>query len=81
MRREVLRPQPLLDYDRGGVANSVYMNLLPGLRRTNPGFETCIAVRHKDYKWLGATGKVYRCGGMGIAYVFGLCACMDAWVL
>jgi hypothetical protein len=61
--REVLRPQPLLDYDSGGVANSVYWKLLPGLRHTNPGFETCIAVRHRDYKWLGATGKVHRCGG------------------
>uniref|UniRef100_A0A383VTG9 Sulfatase N-terminal domain-containing protein n=1 Tax=Tetradesmus obliquus TaxID=3088 RepID=A0A383VTG9_TETOB len=58
--REVLRPQPLLDYDRGGVANSVYWKLLPGLRHNNPGFEACIAVRHREYKWLGATGKVYR---------------------
>jgi hypothetical protein len=61
--REVLRPQPLLDYDSGGVANSVYWKLLPGLRRNNPGFESCIAVRHREYKWLGATGKVYRCAG------------------
>ncbi|KAF6254409.1 alkaline-phosphatase-like protein [Scenedesmus sp. NREL 46B-D3] len=58
--REVLRPQPLLNYDNGGVANSVYWKLLPGLRQTNPGFEACIAVRHREYKWLGATGKVYR---------------------
>lgn len=64
--REVLRPQPLFDYDKGGVPNSVYWKLLPGLKSSNPGFEMCIAVRHKDYKWLGATGKVYRCGDAGL---------------
>ncbi|KAF8058413.1 hypothetical protein HT031_005537 [Scenedesmus sp. PABB004] len=61
--REIVRPQPLLDYDTGGVPNVVYAAMLPGLRRHNPGFEPCIAVRYKDWKWLGSTNKVYRLAG------------------
>lgn len=36
--RHVLKPQPLLDYTKGGVS---------GL-----GFKRCIGVRYKQYKWL-----------------------------
>lgn len=45
--RRVAKPQPLLDFDRGGADGQ--------------GFARCMAVRYMDYKWLGATGKVYRC--------------------
>lgn len=44
--RKVLKPQQLLDYYKGGVDGQ--------------GFEKCVAVRWKDYKWVGATGKVYK---------------------
>ncbi|KAF8072774.1 MAP1D [Scenedesmus sp. PABB004] len=47
--RTVLKPQPLLDYDTGGVDGQ--------------GFARCFGVRYKDFKWLGATGKVYRLPG------------------
>lgn len=26
------------------------------------GFQRCVGVRYKNYKWLGRTNKVYRCG-------------------
>jgi arylsulfatase A-like enzyme len=44
--RQVLKPQPLLDYDNGGVDGK--------------GFARCIGIRYKDYKWLGESGKVYK---------------------
>ncbi|KAF8072531.1 hypothetical protein HT031_000191 [Scenedesmus sp. PABB004] len=62
--REVLRPQPLFDYDTGGMLHSVYGKLLPELllhhNASAPGFEACIAVRQGDYKWVGATRTLYR---------------------
>ncbi|KAF6259251.1 alkaline-phosphatase-like protein [Scenedesmus sp. NREL 46B-D3] len=47
--RQVLKPQPLLDYDTGGVDGR--------------GFARCIGIRYKDYKWIGDTGKVYKFEG------------------
>lgn len=44
--RKVLRSQPLLDFDKGGVDGA--------------GFKRCIGARYRDYKWLGETNKVYR---------------------
>jgi hypothetical protein len=44
--RTVLKPQPLLSYDTGGVDGR--------------GFARCMAVRWRNYKWIGETGKVYR---------------------
>lgn len=39
-------------------------------RGLQKGFESCVAVRYKDLKWIGETGKVYRCVGTR-AYDFG----------
>ncbi|KAF8059387.1 sulfatase [Scenedesmus sp. PABB004] len=65
--RRVLRPQPLLDFDTGGVVNaheSEYMMLVKQQRGgAPPGFARCIAVRHKDFKLQGHDGKVYRLPG------------------
>jgi arylsulfatase A-like enzyme len=44
--RRVQRPQPLLNYDQGGVDGQ--------------GFQRCLGVRYLNYKWLGETNKVYR---------------------
>ncbi|KAF8055990.1 rhbg [Scenedesmus sp. PABB004] len=46
--REVLKPQPLLDYDTGGLLR---------------GWERCIAVHRGHYKWVGDSGKLYRFEG------------------
>jgi hypothetical protein len=62
-RRQALHPQPLFDYDSGGKAHSVYSMFAPGINITNPGFQACLAVRYKQWKWIGLTGKVYRCVG------------------
>lgn len=64
--REVVRPQTLLDYDQGGMLNHIYGKLWWLQAQSahpisnNPGFEVCIAVRFKDYKWVGLNNKVYR---------------------
>lgn len=57
----MLRPQPLFDYDTGGKPHSTYKIFTPGLNATHPGFQACLAVRYKQWKWVGLTGKVYRC--------------------
>lgn len=44
--RQTLKPQPLLDYDKGGVDGK--------------GFQRCIGMRWKNYKWVGDTDKVYK---------------------
>lgn len=51
--REVLKPQPLLDFATGGSQQVAVAG-----NRT--GFERCIAVRFSKYKWHGSSGKVYR---------------------
>lgn len=63
--RRVLRPQPLLSYDAGGTPNrdlAQYYNLSSGGKSgVQPlGFQPCISARQGQYKWIGATGKVYR---------------------
>lgn len=45
--RQVVKSQRLLDFDHGGVDGR--------------GFKRCIGVRHKGYKWLGDSGRVFRC--------------------
>lgn len=44
--RKVVKPQELIDYYHGGVDGQ--------------GFQRCIGMRWKEYKWLGESGKVYR---------------------
>ncbi|KAF8064531.1 Galns [Scenedesmus sp. PABB004] len=61
--REVLRPQRLFDYDSGGVRNTIYAKWLPGLDAPHPGFEPCIGVHWRDFKFVGLTKKVYRLSG------------------
>ena len=59
--REVVRPQLLFDYDWGGYPNKElikYYNMSSDTPLT--GFQRCIGVRWKDYKWIGRTNKVYR---------------------
>ena len=61
--RRPLQRQPLTDYDTGGSRNDLYSYLYNDT--TSEGFERCIGVRHKQYKWLGPTGQVYRCAAKG----------------
>ncbi|KAF8065865.1 hypothetical protein HT031_002925 [Scenedesmus sp. PABB004] len=56
--REVLRPQPLFDYDVGGVLVKKDRSMVLGL-----GFERCIAVRWRTYKWMGGGNILYRLEG------------------
>lgn len=58
-RRQVLKPQPLLRWETGAVVRKAVQ---PGQRLPSPGpgLSRCVAVRHKDLKWIGSTGKVYR---------------------
>lgn len=44
--RKVVRSQALLDFDKGGVEGK--------------GFQRCLGLRYKDYKWLGESNRVYR---------------------
>jgi hypothetical protein len=44
--RKLDKEQVLLDYDKGGVEGK--------------GFQKCLGLRYKDYKWVGETGRVYR---------------------
>ena len=44
--RKVVRTQQLLDLDKGGVEGK--------------GFQRCLGLRYKDYKWLGESNRVYR---------------------
>lgn len=63
-RRQIERPQPLLNFDSGGYANRElvkYYNLSADAKLQ--GFQNCIGVRHKEYKWIGRTNKVYRFQG------------------
>ncbi|KAF6264392.1 alkaline-phosphatase-like protein [Scenedesmus sp. NREL 46B-D3] len=62
--REVLRPQPLFNFKTGGMINVINGRELPAnLKKANPGFEICTAVRHREYKWMGLTDKVYKVAG------------------
>ncbi|KAF8056142.1 hypothetical protein HT031_006493 [Scenedesmus sp. PABB004] len=61
--RRVVKPQPLLDYDNGGMPHYFYGNWIKHMRRPHPGFEICLAVRWRDYKWTGADGTVYKFSG------------------
>ncbi|KAF6255124.1 alkaline-phosphatase-like protein [Scenedesmus sp. NREL 46B-D3] len=60
--RQVLKPQPLLRWETGAVVRKAVQ---PGQRLPSPGpgLSRCVAVRHKDLKWIGSTGKVYRFTG------------------
>jgi hypothetical protein len=58
--RKVIKPQPLFDYDTGGINNELYSYLYNDTGNATIGFERCIGVRYKEYKWLGRTNKVYR---------------------
>jgi hypothetical protein len=49
----------LLDYDRGGMPNHIW-KWLPSLQPSKPGFENCVGVRYKEFKWVGVNNKVYR---------------------
>jgi hypothetical protein len=61
-----LKPQALLDYVSGGAQHNKYD--LPNVQLYSAsetpavtwGFERCIAVSYKNFKWLGQSGKVYR---------------------
>jgi hypothetical protein len=56
--RQVIRPQPLFDFDTGGMPHPKFgkwINLPP-----NPGFWRCMSVRQGDYKWSGIDNKIYR---------------------
>ncbi|KAI8466606.1 MAG: alkaline-phosphatase-like protein [Monoraphidium minutum] len=62
--RRVVKPQPLLDFDGGGILNEQYQHYYKdGSLQEKPGYERCLAVRYKDFKWIGRTGKVYRFKG------------------
>ncbi|WIA16297.1 hypothetical protein OEZ85_012998 [Tetradesmus obliquus] len=61
--RKVIKPQPLLDFDTGGVNNALYSYIHNDTANATLGFERCIGVRYKEYKWIGRTGKVYRLPG------------------
>ncbi|WIA40657.1 hypothetical protein OEZ86_013993, partial [Tetradesmus obliquus] len=60
--RTVLKPQALFNWDKGAVVRKA---MVPGERLSfpGPGLTKCLAVRHKDLKWIGRTGKVYRFTG------------------
>lgn len=52
--RKVVRSQPLLDFERGGLGGK--------------GFQHCLGLRYKSYKWLGESNRVFRwavCGRGG----------------
>lgn len=57
----MVRPQPLFDFDTGGYANKVLIEYY-NMSNDTPlqGFQHCIGVRWKDYKWIGRTDKVYK---------------------
>lgn len=61
-RRRPIKPQKLLDYEKGSLTNLLYANLYNDEGAV--GFERCIAARRKDLKWIGRTGKVYRWGSV-----------------
>lgn len=44
--RRVDKKQQLLDYDKGGLEGK--------------GFQRCLGLRWKDYKWLGESNRVFR---------------------
>lgn len=44
--RKILKTQALLDYDKGGVDGK--------------GFQHCLGLRYKNYKWLGESNRVFR---------------------
>ena len=62
--RKVLKSQPLLDFDKGGVDGT--------------GFKRCIGVRYKDYKWLGESNKVYRYAARAVRLLklLAVCCCL-----
>lgn len=63
LRREVLRPQPLFEYKTGAMLNVINGKELPApkaKRVLHPGIEPCIAVRHREFKWLAGSDIVYR---------------------
>lgn len=66
LHREVLKTQPLLDFDYGGQPQKIYQGQLrqwlDGPSLYSPGFRACVAVRWRDYKWIGLKNKVYRQG-------------------
>jgi hypothetical protein len=45
--RKVVRSQQLLDFERGGLDGK--------------GFQHCLGLRYKNYKWLGESNRVFRC--------------------
>lgn len=51
--RKLVRTQALLDYDRGGVEGK--------------GFQRCLGLRHKEYKWLGESNRVFRCAWLCVS--------------
>ncbi|WIA08366.1 hypothetical protein OEZ85_007805 [Tetradesmus obliquus] len=62
--RQVLRPQPLFNFKTGGMLNVINGRELPAdKKKPNPGFEVCMAVRHREFKWVGLTDKVYWVNG------------------
>lgn len=51
--RKVARSQPLLDFERGGLDGK--------------GFQHCLGLRYKSYKWLGESNRVFRWAGRKVA--------------